>query len=152
MMTRSMQPPERERGVILLMTLIMIVALSLLAVSAIERSTINLQIVENVQSRQRVSAAAQAGIEQVLNEVENFKTPAAQAVTIDGLTVNLSAPECIGVRTASGYSAKKIGSNVVASPEDTLWSVTSAVTDPASGAEARLRQGVQIRFTAGQCP
>jgi Tfp pilus assembly protein PilV len=57
--------PLRQRGVAVFFALIMMVLLTLLAVSAFNTKSVNLQIVANVQARQEAAAAADQAAQQV---------------------------------------------------------------------------------------
>lgn len=58
---------NRQRGIVLILSLIMLVVLTLLAVSAIRLSTVNLRTVANAQSRSEAMSAAQRTIDCVLS-------------------------------------------------------------------------------------
>ena len=101
-MTRGQTP---QRGATLVVALIMLMALSLLAVQAFRSSTTNQRIVGNTQVRQEALAAVQAAIEATISSAQFTKTPAAVAavpilIDIDGdgvpeYTVSLTpAPVC----------------------------------------------------------
>ena len=103
--SRSGTRRARQRGATLIIALIMLGALSLLAVQAFKSSTTNLRIVGNTQARQEALAAVQMAIEATISSSQFTKTPAAVAahptlVDIDGdgvadYTVTLSpAPTC----------------------------------------------------------
>ena len=63
-------------------------------------------------------------------------------------TVNVSAPDCIDSRVATGYSA--VVQNII--PEDNTWELVATVTDDVTGASSTIHQGVEIRMLAGNCP
>ena len=60
-----MHPYQRQSGATLIVALIMLIMMTVLAVSAINLSTINLKIVGNMQSQKAMDAAAQDAIEQI---------------------------------------------------------------------------------------
>jgi Tfp pilus assembly protein PilV len=95
----------RQRGVTLIIALIMLTALGLLAAWSVKSGTANLRIVNNTQARQEAMAAAQAAIEETLSQPTFSQQPAAVAanaipVDLDGdgvaeLSARLSpAPAC----------------------------------------------------------
>jgi len=55
--------PARQGGIVLIVSLIMLVALTLLAVSAIRLSTANLRNVANSQARSEAMSSAQRSID-----------------------------------------------------------------------------------------
>jgi hypothetical protein len=71
----------RERGVTLIVALVMLLAMALLAVWAYNGSTGNLRIVGNTQVRQEAFAAAQAAIEWTISSPLFVQEPAAVAAS-----------------------------------------------------------------------
>jgi Tfp pilus assembly protein PilX len=140
---------QRQRGATLLISLIMLVVLTLFAVSGFNLSSVNLRIAGNFQEQRTMEAVALQAIERVISTPAPFNvTPTPQTMTINGYTVNVSAPQCNYFAAAKGYT-KKVGELV---PEDTDWEIRATVNDPASGAQATIVQGVRIRLLAGNCP
>lgn len=140
-----------QNGAVLVTSLLMLVVVTLLAVSSIQSSTVNLRIAENMRSAQEAESIAQEGVNQVLSSSANFSTPAAQTIAVndaDGNSHNvaITEPECVHTRTASGYSAKW-----ALAPEDNTWQFTAQVTAN-DGATATIENGVKIRMTADSCP
>ena len=108
-MTRHHLPPRRERGITLLITMVMLLALSMLAVWGFNSSTANMRIVGNTQARQETLSAAQAAVEQTISSplfVQHAAAVASSpvAVDVDGdgapdYTARLSPqPACYRVR------------------------------------------------------
>ena len=140
---------KRQRGATLLISLIMLVVLTLFAVSAFNLSSVNLRIAGNYQDQKEMEAIAQQAIEQVISTPTAFNiAPAAQTITISGRNVTISAPKCNYFVTAKGYT-KKIGE---ITPEDTDWEIRASVADATTGAQAAIVQGVRIRLLPGNCP
>ena len=94
-----------QRGVTLIVALIMLTALGLLAGWAVKSGTTNLRIVNNMQARQEAFSAAQAAIESTISSANFSQNPAAVAanpihVDLDGdrvadMTATLTpAPTC----------------------------------------------------------
>lgn len=69
-------PIRRQRGATLIVTLIMLVVITLFAVSAFNSSNINLKVVGNMQSRAEALAASQRTIEETLSHTDFYTTPA----------------------------------------------------------------------------
>ncbi len=99
----------RQRGVTLVVALIMLTALGLLAAWAVKMGTTNLRVVGNSQARQDAFTTAQAAIERTISSAEFAQRPdavAAQPIAIDldgngsaDLSASLSpAPACYRVR------------------------------------------------------
>lgn len=91
---------RRQRGISLVLGLIMLILMTLLAISAFQASNVNLRIAGNMQVRQETQAAAQTAIERVLSTPAFINTttpPAAASVNLNGAayTVNFTpAPAC----------------------------------------------------------
>jgi Tfp pilus assembly protein PilX len=150
--------PRRERGATLLVTLIMLVVLTLFAVTAFNLSSVNLKIVGNFQQQKETEAAVQQAIAQVMSTVTLFETPAAISLCIPGGTappcaatqhsVTIDRPRCNYTVAARGYT-KRLGE---LTPEDTNWDVRASYTDALTSARAAIVQGIAVRMLAGNCP
>src|SRR5262245_52416489 len=142
-------PRSRERGAVLFITLILLVAVMLLGVMMSGLARSNLQIVRNNQSEQQRIAVAQRAVEQVLNNVNNFTLPTASITVADtgGMQVMVSARAGLRSVAATGYSAVS-GSMP---PIDTVWSFTVTVSDPMTGGSTVMTQGARIRMLGGSC-
>ena len=83
---------RRQRGATLLVSLIMLVVLTMFAVTGFNLSSVNLKIAGNFQQQRYIEAVVQQAIEQVLNTGAAFSvTPAPQTITIDGIAVAVAA-------------------------------------------------------------
>ncbi len=144
--------PRYQAGATLFVALIFLLIMTLFAVSSVNLSTVNFRIVGNMQAMKHMEAAAQDAIEQILNDSNNYDTPAAQTITstVAGVdyTVDVSAPQCIDSQVATGYSA--VVDNII--PEDNTWEIIATVTDDVTGATATMHQGIEIRMLADRCP
>ena len=154
----------RQRGATLLVSLIMLVVLTLFAVTGFNLSGVNLKIVGNFQQQKFTESMVREALEQVVSTVTIFTSPAATCInpttaavsTPSGSPLACSAstdvlidkPKCNYTVTAKGYT-KKIGE---LSPEDTNWDVRASYTDSSSKATAAMVQGVAVRMLAGNCP
>ena len=134
-----------QRGVTLLITLIMLVLLTMFAVSALNTGTANLKVVGNMQSRSEALNATQGAIETVLssplfisNPTNAVLSPCGGAntlctdVTGDGTpeyTTKLTpTPSCVQVR------AIKNSELVLTNPEDLGCTAGQAQTFGVTGA------------------
>ena len=152
---------SRQRGATLLVTLIMLVVLTLFAVTGFNLSSVNLKIIGNFQQQKLTEATVQMAIEQMLSSVSGFSPPAAVCLpsgnaptgTAPNLTcaaasdVLVERPRCNYSSSAKGYT-KKIGE---LAPEDTHWEVRASFLDAATRASAAVVQGVSVRMLAGNC-
>jgi Tfp pilus assembly protein PilX len=141
---------RHQRGVTLLVSLVMLVVLTIFAISSFNLSSINLRISGNFQQQRFMEATAQQALDQVISTNSAFNlTPSPQTLTVNGYAVSVSAPVCNYTKTATGYE-KKEGDTLA--PEDTEWEVRATATDTTSGAKATVTQGLRIRLLGGNCP
>lgn len=139
---------HRQTGATLIVALIMLVMMSILAVSAINLSTINFKIIGNMQAQKIMDAAAQDAIEQAMSTYAVFTAPATiNMPTVMG-NVEVSKAVCLSSNVAKGYTAVVPG--VI--PQDNIWELKATITDSLTGATTALHQGVAIRMPAGNCP
>lgn len=150
-MRRKMAQARRaQAGVSLVVGLIMLVVLTLLVVSAVRLGSAGLRIAGNYQAKTEATAAAQQAIEKVVGSSANFYNPAPQNVDIDinndgiaDYTVQVSAPACVQMLSADGYSYDFAGS----APQDLYWDITAVATDKrGSGVTVTVHQGVKVRM------
>ncbi len=147
---------RRQRGVTLMVTLIMLVVLTLFVVTAFNLSNVNLKIVGNFQQHKSIESVVLQAIEQIMSMESSFSSPAATSVCVNGAgggctggyLVQVDKPRCNYTTTAAGYT-KKIGE---ITPEDTQWEVRASHTDSFSKASVVIVQGVAVRMLAGNCP
>ncbi len=143
-----MKSIKHQQGAVLLVSLIMLVVMTMLAVSSINTSTINLRIVDNMQSQLVTEAAVTDVLERVMSDIDYFNTSTTTPkVTIDGLDVQIAQRTCIHSAPAKGYSAAW-----ALVPEDTYWETQASVTDASTGAQTVIHQGVEIKLPSGGCP
>lgn len=88
MKKRNQTPPSSERGAVLIIALIMLVAMALLAVTAFNSSTLNIRVVANTQLRQEAVAAVQTAIERTISSPQFSTNAAAVAATPIPVDVN----------------------------------------------------------------
>jgi len=157
---------RRQSGTTLLVVLIMLVVLTLLAISGMRMGTSSLQIVGNMQARRFVDNVASQAMEDVMNSIVPFNAPtgpvslrtggatlAANAntwtslTTPSGMDVRISTRICLFSAPASGYSAVS-----TIAPEDNLWQFTVDVRDTFTKASTSMVQGAKIRQLFGACP
>jgi Tfp pilus assembly protein PilX len=147
---------RRQRGATLMVTLVMLVILTLFAVTAFNLSGVNLKIVRNYQDQKSIEGVVQQAIEQIMSTVNIFTAPAATDVCVNGTgggctggyLVHIDKPNCNYLTPATGYT-KKVGE---LTPEDTNWEVRASYTDAFSKANVVIVQGVAVRLLAGNCP
>lgn len=169
---------ERQNGATLITALVMLVVLTLLVISAIRSSTVNLQISGNVQIQNEAIAAAQQATEQVLSS--NFTANPASAV-IPIYVTNNTTPDynaTVAIPTCSGssplynntpnlpvqcISSSSMGGQTIVYISGVAgaggggqswcyaqqWEVQTNVADPRTGAQAEIHQGVSLYVPVG---
>jgi hypothetical protein len=166
-----------QRGITLVVGMIMLLLMTLLAVSAFQASNINLRIAGNMQVRQEIFAAAQSAIEQVLSSpafIDTSSPVPPRTVSLNGASyaVNFTpAPACTSVVDIPSEdlnpadhddfvcipSSALIGSGsgiFLAGPplppsycSNTRWTLSANVADADTGAKVALEQGVAVRVS-----
>ncbi len=144
----------RQRGVALVMGLIMLVMLTLLVVSAIYSGSINLRIAGNMQSEDEARAMAQQAIEQFVSSYANFyPTPTGVSATTypvnnANYSVTVATPVC--KRAAQQIPPRSIdcanGAKNGLYCWDTLWEVSATAVDGKTGVSQSVAQGVSLTF------
>ena len=79
---------RRQRGVTLIIALVLLVALAMLGIWAFNGSTTNTRIVGNMQVRQEAMDAAQAAVETTISSALFTTAPAAVAASAVNVEVN----------------------------------------------------------------
>ncbi|WBY01580.1 hypothetical protein PE066_19290 [Ramlibacter tataouinensis] len=171
-----------QTGITLVVSLIMLVILTLLVVSAVRFGHINLKIAGNAQAEAEASAAAMVALDQTLAaidaapKVDEIAAQPAVSVSTGGgtYTVAISKPDCILTRNIKswelttepedqvcyegGDGEKQIGPDGKLTSQPTAcknqqWDVTASVDDAVSNAKVSMLQGVAVRVGAEvTCP
>jgi len=147
-----------QTGATLLISLILLVALTMFVLATMYTSNTNLRVVGNMQSQRQLEATGQKTIEDRITSLTYFDEvventgvwaggKASIAIAENGYTVTLHRPKCIWTAPEEGTSAL----NPLA-VEQTVWSVRATVTDPVTGGAADVTQGVRMRLLADHCP
>jgi hypothetical protein len=180
MKSRSVR--HSQQGMVLVVSLIMLLAVTLMIVTASNLVQTNLKIVNNMESREQARFAAIAAIEEAISS-GRFTEPGttifvvsrgtdrqrrydSNGDTVNDVKVQLSKPECISViptknseldvfnspSEASCYLKDAVYSMCAAS----VWELEAVATDVVSGAEVTVRQGVSVLTTLNKidsaCP
>ena len=149
--------PFRQQGATLVIALIMLVIITLFAVTMVRISNSSMQVVGNMQVQRSLEATAQQAVESKVSTVTVFND-AVDGVgqfasnvayvdsTVNATSVRIQKPVCVGQKEASGYS---LGSPLT--PQDNVFEVKATATDSVTGASVELVQGFKIRMTAETC-
>ena len=169
---RPLRSARSQRGVTLFVALVLLVMVTLLAVSSFRVSNTNLKVVASMQGKGEAVAAAQTAIENVLSSAafaENPQLVASTPIPIDitGMgdskyvyTVNLTPiPTCLKARPTNPaeldinkpsdrpcFGTALIGQATLAtSCAETIWEITATTRDTVTQAATTVRQGVAMR-------
>ncbi|MBI5898186.1 MAG: pilus assembly PilX N-terminal domain-containing protein [Rhodocyclales bacterium] len=155
---------SRQRGIVLILSLIMLMVLTLIAVSAIRLSTVNLRSVANAQTRTEAMSAAQrtvdlilstnftdniAGTAQTLTVSEGGKSYSVvvarpcivRTVPVQNISLDVSRPDdakCLDTST-----------NPFSACADTVWQIQATSSSGWFGANVSISQGTGIRMDNG---
>lgn len=153
-----MKSRSRQRGVAMVIGMIMLVLLTLLVISAINTGSVNLRITSNMQAQDEARAVASQAIEKFVSSYTNFyPTPQAYPnvdydIDNDGAfeyKVSVAAPVCKGAshqipgRSIDCENGVKSGLFCW----DTLWEVTAIASDTKTGVSQRVTQGFALTFS-----
>jgi len=170
---------RRQRGITLLMSMIFLVLLTLIVVSAMKVANVNSKVVGNVQRQKEAGAAAQQAIETVIStDFTASPRPATISVDINDsgqaastYTVDMPAPACTGVKpiksqdldaanpddqaclaSGAGQNTGIIGAGPTGNSlcSNSNWEINGAVTPPnASLPVNTTHQGIAVRVAVG---
>lgn len=165
-----------ERGATLLVSMIFLVILSLLVVSAVKVSTLNTKMVGNMQSEKEADAAAMEAIEGVIS-TDFTQLPANRTITVDvgvkdsGYVVTLPAPTCTGIKaiklseldatkaddlpcyaSGAGHNTGIVGASGSGNSlcSNSNWDISASAKPSGGGAVgAPTHQGIAVRVAVG---
>ena len=144
-----------QQGSVLPVALIMLVLLTLVAVTAITMGSNSVQVVGNAQFRQEASAAAQQAIESLISNTDFTLTPPASQEddinddgTMDYIVTFDPPPSCQFVKAVAagetGVPKECFGSAGTNYCYWTTWDISAVVDDQNTGAKATVHQGVRL--------
>jgi hypothetical protein len=159
--------PAHHRGAVLIVGLLMLVILTLLIASAFTISSTNLKSVGNMQVRDEAVAAASAAISLALTDT-TMPTGAQLGQTGGAITVPIDinnntfndftvavARTCLRVDQEEGggdpSSVTLPFAGAAAFNYVVLWEYEAAVTDPVTGADVNVRQGIRELLSQPEC-
>jgi Tfp pilus assembly protein PilX len=173
---------QAQAGITLVVSLIMLIVLTLLVVSAIRFGNINLRIAANAQFEAEAVAATRVALEQMVAAVDvapkiDAITAVTKTISTGGKTYNVAVtkPACILTKNVNSteLDATKAADRVCfegndverqvqadfkltktpTACKDQQWDVGATLEDADSGAKVSMLQGVAVRVGAEiQCP
>lgn len=156
---RLVASKHNQRGMTLLVGMIMLVLITMMVTTAFTMSTSNLKAVGNMQARDEAIAAANVAIEQVLGSPFTA-APAAESINVDinndgnnDYVVSIATPVCIRafIDTAGVTSSLTLGAAMsAASSWNSVWDINAVVDNTKTGAKTTVNAGVRVLLTQTQ--
>jgi Tfp pilus assembly protein PilX len=161
---------EQQQGIVLVIALIMLLAVTLMVVTASNVVQSNLQIVQNMESREQARFSALAALEEAMSSLRFSTSPNALFVSPcevtnqkcydnngDGIVdvrVAVAPPTCVAVTPTPNSDLDVFNSasqascflppGVYSMCANAVWEFRATATDVVTGAEVTMRQGVSI--------
>ncbi|MEY4193785.1 MAG: hypothetical protein RLZZ226_153 [Pseudomonadota bacterium] len=142
--------PHSQRGVVLVVSLLLLALLSVLTVTALHVDTTQLRIIANMQDESSLEALTRAELDQAVEQRQWLQNPTCNPApyrTVDDHEFDLDEPRCLQVQAASGSSAL-----ADTRLEQSLWELRIKGRDNRTGNEMVMRQGVMLYLPVGSCP
>ena len=148
----------RQRGMTLLVGMIMLMLITMLVTTAFTMSTSNLKSVGNMQAHDQAIAAANIALEQVLSSPFTA-TPQAETINVDnnndGITdyeVAIATPVCIRASIDALATKSDIDNPLLSTIDqwNTIWDVQAVVTNANTGANTTVSAGMRVLLTQTQ--
>ncbi len=161
-----------QRGIVLVIALIMLLAITLMVVTTSNIADTNMRIVGNLEAREQARTAAIAALEEAISSSRFATSPGAMFLAScdvanrlcfdtnnDGytdVTVQMADPECVSVIPKKNTEIDKFGddvdchfpgedgTNIYSLCAASVWELEATATDVVTGAEVTVRQGVSI--------
>lgn len=145
---------RQERGVItIFISIVILLLITVLLVSAYQLSTTNLKAVGNAQVREEATASANQVIEQTIDSDFISLTGPVIGTLVDingdGVTdysVDLAQPICIRVTraAASTVSSVTLPGMTVSSAWNSIWELAATATETTTGVSVQVVQGIRV--------
>lgn len=145
---------RKQRGVVtIFVSMILLLLITLLVITAFSLSTTNLRAVGNMQAREEALAAANAVIEGIIPlpfwEITEASDPPEEVdINADGVTdyiVEVAAPRCVRATQVSSTTSASVTLPGMASSSfwNTTWELDATATGATTGTRVRVLQGVR---------
>lgn len=141
-----MRRPRQQRGVVLVVSLLMIAVLALLATASINLSGGSMQVIGNQQAQRETASVAETEVETTISRLANLTNGVGWNGEREGIDVTRSAPICIGEAIVPGFSL----TNQLALQHN-YYQFRVTATDADSGAATAVHAGVRVLQNAGTC-
>ena len=154
-MIRSIRCSRRQAGAALVTSLLMLLVLTIIAITTVQTTSVDSRIAYNTQVQQEAEAVGQRVIADIISDIKNFYNPATKDITVGNLKAAVTKPVCVGegpirdpVTKREVYSAR-----FPQAPRENSWEFGVAVNEAnkATGLNVVMNQGVAISQLAGYC-
>lgn len=146
-----MKPYYRQRGNVLIVSLLMLLVLTGLAVSAVSMTSLNLRMVGNMQDQFRAEGAVQLAVDGLVSSVQPFESPVDRTEEHDVYQVSLQT-KCIASEPAEGWQENYSLNTPTGIRYDTHWRVDAEIVEGAINGElAAIQQGVRVKDMVARC-
>lgn len=165
-------PWDSQRGVVLVVALIMLLLVTLMAVSGFNLTQVNLQAVQNMESRELAEHAANSALEEAISSAKIVSSPAAlfsiscgsannkcydvNGDGVDDITVAVDVPSCVIVKSIKNNDlvmprdASCFTSGVDSLCVNAVFELKATATDNLTGAQVVMVQGVAMRASVNK--
>jgi len=148
-----------QRGMMtLFVSLVMLLLITAMVMTAFTLSTTNLRAVGNMQTRNEAIAAASVVIAQEMSSFTD--TPVAvvdfpvdiNGDGVDDYLVSVAEPVCIRATPATITSSSSVTLPGMSSSAawNTIWDFDAVVNDPVTGASVRVREGMRVLLSEAE--
>jgi Tfp pilus assembly protein PilX len=144
---------RRQRGVVtIFVSMILLLLITLLVVTAYSLSSMNLRAVGNVQARDEALAAANTIIERTISlnfwEITTAATDQGVDLNADGVTdylVDIEIPRCVRATPIASTTSASVTLPGMTSTSawNTTWEFDATATEATTGTRVRVLQGVR---------
>ena len=146
-----MQTLNNQRGISLVMALVMLVVLTLTAISSTSSVNSSIRIAGNMVSQDEALTATMMAIDVQLGKLSAFTTAVDRTVEVDvnrddkiDYRIKVYAPVCYSTTPIEGDSYLLVAAGSTMSK--TYWHVRAEVTSADTGAIATVKQGIRINL------
>lgn len=146
-----MNRPHAQQGNVLIVSLLMLLVLTGLAVSAVNMTSLNLRMVGNMQDQLKAEGSVQLAIDELVSSIEAFEEPVVKDQQQDIYQVRLST-RCLASEPAAGWQENYSLNTATGIRFDTHWRVDGEIVEGAvSGELATIQQGIRVKDMLTKC-
>lgn len=146
-----MKPDYRQQGNVLIVSLLMLLVLTGLAVSAVSMTSLNLRMVGNMQDQFHAEGVVQLAVDELVSSLQPFENPIDRTEQHDIYQVSLRT-KCLASEPAEGWQENYSLNTPTGIRYDTHWRVDAEIVEGAVNGElAAVQQGVRVKDMVTKC-